>query len=48
MKVIYKENDYYKFAYVYNYNFDTVKEFEQDGWSLSGTFYNFLTFKKIK
>lgn len=33
-------------ATVYNYNLDTVREMEADGWYLQGTYYGFLTFWK--
>lgn len=33
-------------ATVYNYNMDTVREWEANGWHLEGTYYGFLTFWK--
>lgn len=33
-------------AFVFNYNMDTVREWEANGWKLEGTFYGFLTFWK--
>lgn len=33
-------------ATVYNYNMDTVREWEANGWHLVGTYYGFLTFWK--
>ena len=33
-------------AIVYDYNMDTVREWEANGWKLEGTYYGFLTFWK--
>lgn len=33
---------------VYNYTMDIVKEMEQAGWVLEGTYYRHLTFQKDK
>lgn len=35
-----------EWIHVYDYTMDTVKEFEEAGWHLSGTYYHFLTFWK--
>lgn len=33
---------------VYNYNMNTIKEMEKDGWKCDGTYYSFFTFWKYK
>lgn len=45
---IYEDLETCTIAKVYNYTLDTSKEFEKDGWTLTGTFYGFLTFRKDK
>ena len=34
-------------AIVYDYNMDTVREWEADGWKLRSTYYEFLSFWKF-
>lgn len=47
-KCIYDEYETATICKVYNYNLDTVKEMELNGWTLTGTYYGFLTFRKDK
>lgn len=47
-KFIYIESETAIFCRVYNYDLDTVKEMELNGWVLTGTYYGFLTFRKDK
>lgn len=47
-KRIYNEYETSTICTVYNYNMDTVKKMEFDGWVLTGTYYGFLTFRKSK
>lgn len=46
MKVVYEKNETCEFASVYNYTMDTVKEWKEKGWVLTGTYYGFLTFRR--
>ena len=47
-RYIYEERKNVLIAKVYNYDLNTVKEMEAQGWTLTGTFYSFLTFRKDK
>ena len=44
----YEEREDVLIAYVYNYDLNTAKEMEAQGWTLTGTFYGFLSFRKDK
>ena len=51
MKRFERETEYKKYwngtrAIVYNYNMNTIGEWEANGWKLEGTYYGFLTFWK--
>ena len=45
-KVIYKRCSDCEYVCVYNYNMDTVKKWEEKGYILTGTYYQFLTFRR--
>lgn len=45
-KVIYKKSYDCEHASVYNYTMDTIKEWKEKGWILTGTYYQFLTFRR--
>ena len=47
-RYIYEERKNVLIAKVYNYDLNTAKEMEAHGWTLTGTFYGFLTFRKDK
>ena len=47
-RYIYEERKDVLIAKVYNYDLNTAKEMEAQGWTLTGTFYSFLTFRKDK
>lgn len=47
-RYIFEERKDVLIAHVYNYDLDTVKEMEVQGWTLTGTFHGFLTFRKDK
>ena len=47
-RYIFEEMENVLIAYVYNYDLNTAKEMEAQGWTLTGTFYSFLTFRKNK
>ena len=47
-KFIYTESETAIICKVYNYDLDTVKEMELNGWALVGTYYRFLAFRKDK
>ena len=47
-RYVYEERENALIAHVYNYDLDTKKEMEAQGWTLTGTFYSFLTFRKDK
>ena len=47
-RYIYEERKNVLIAKVYNYDLNTAKEMEAQGWTLTGTFYGFLTFRKDK
>lgn len=47
-RYLYEERENALIAYVYNYDLDTKKEMEAQGWTLTGTFYSFLSFRKDK
>lgn len=47
-RYVYEERENALIAHVYNYDLDTKKEMEAQGWTLTGTFYGFLTFRKDK
>ena len=47
-RYVYEERENALIAHVYNYDLDTKKEMEDRGWTLTGTFYSFLTFRKDK
>lgn len=48
LETIYEDRKTVIIAKVYNYTLNTVKEMENDGWRLTGTYYGFLTFVKDK
>lgn len=47
-RYIYEERKNVLIAKVYNYDLNTVKEMEAQGWTLTGTYYTFLSFQKVK
>ena len=47
-RYVYIEFDTGTICRVYNYDLDTVKEMESEGWMLTGTYYGFLSFRKDK
>ena len=47
-RYVYEERKDVLIAHVYNYDLNTAKEMESRGWTLTGTFYGFLTFRKDK
>ena len=47
-RYVYEERKNVLIVHVYNYDLNTVKEMEVKGWTLTGTYYSFLTFRKDK
>ena len=47
-RYVYEEMENVLIAYVYNYDLNTAKEMESQGWTLTGTYYGFLSFRKDK
>ena len=47
-RYVYEERENVLIAHVYNYDLNTAKEMEAQGWTLTGTFYGFLSFRKDK
>ena len=45
-KVIYEKRSDCEVASVYNYTMDTINEWKEKGWILTGTYYHFLTFRR--
>lgn len=46
-RYVYDEHDGYNFCSVYNYTLDTIPEMIEKGWTLTGTYYGFLTFRRM-
>ena len=44
-RYVYEKREGYEFCIVYNYTLDTVPEMESLGWTLTGTYSRFLTFR---
>lgn len=47
-RYVYEERKNVLIAHVYNYDLNTAKEMKSQGWTLTGTFYGFLSFRKDK
>ena len=45
-RYLYEERNGYEFCRVYNYTLDTAPEMKANGWTLTGTYYGFLTFRR--
>ena len=47
-RYVYEEYSTVTVCKVYDYDMDTAREMKADGWTLTGTYYGFLTFRKDK